>query len=522
MSRTLYQKYRPNTFSDVIGQAEIITILENSIKSNDIQNTYLFSGPRGTGKTSIAKIFARALNCTCDILLKGECDNCQYFKEVSEYDDIFELDAASNNGVEDIRNIIENCYFNPTRLKKKIYIIDEVHMLSKGAFNALLKTLEEPPVHVVFILATTEVNKIPATILSRCQRFDFKRVRNDVLKKHLSNIIELENIENENYDFKEIIDMSDGCVRDALSLLQKVITSESKINKELVLKRLNLLNIDEYDKLLELLLLKNSDKILKYFNELYENGLDEMGFIKSYQTYLKNKILEENNNDRNLIELVYKINDLENRAVYTSNLKNLIDVVFLDYCLIKKDVRKLENTLQKESMNIDTIKKPEYDSKKTNEVKKENKKTEDNYIENKQKETKKGKNNFDIDDIFGILKNATKDMRINVCKKFIKSGDELTIEKKRGLAKFFIDADVKAANQNSVIVTIDDSFVEAFNERKEDLLKIVKLEKMYILTKKEWINIRTSFLEKKEIKEPIDDNIVKTIEAKLGMDVEIL
>ena len=218
----IYRKYRPTNFDEVSGQKVVVDILKNAIKNDKLAHAYLFAGPRGTGKTSIAKILARTINCECDNTTNPceQCKSCINSKS-KECVDIIEIDAASNNGVDEIRELKSKINIVPSFLKYKIYIIDEVHMLSIGAFNALLKTLEEPPSHVIFILATTELQKIPTTILSRCQILEFKKISPKDMKDKISYICKTENIKIEDNAIDEIIDYSDGCMRDALSLLEK-------------------------------------------------------------------------------------------------------------------------------------------------------------------------------------------------------------------------------------------------------------------------------------------------------------
>ena len=216
--KALYRTYRPQVFSDVTGQDVVVQTLQNAIKNNKISHAYLFSGPRGTGKTSIARIFAKALNCS-NLQVNEPCDECLSCREISEgYNpDVIEIDAASNNGVDEIRDIREKVKFLPSGSKYKVYIIDEVHMLSGGAFNALLKTLEEPPKHAVFILATTEPQKLPATIISRCQRFEFKALSTQEINERLKQICELENVSITEEALNSISESAEGAMRDAIS-----------------------------------------------------------------------------------------------------------------------------------------------------------------------------------------------------------------------------------------------------------------------------------------------------------------
>src|SRR3990167_8442184 len=224
----LYHKYRPQKFADVIGQDHIVKTLSQQIVSNTLAHAYLFSGSRGLGKTTVSRLLAKAINCTSRVEGSAEpCEQCTMCIAItnSRSIDVIEIDAASNTGVDNVReNIIENVQFQPTQAKYKVFIIDEVHMLSTSSFNALLKTLEEPPSYVVFILATTELHKLPDTIMSRCQRFDFKRLSSGDLKKQLEKIAKLEGVSIEPEVIQKIIHKSDGCDRDAVSILDQLLS----------------------------------------------------------------------------------------------------------------------------------------------------------------------------------------------------------------------------------------------------------------------------------------------------------
>jgi DNA polymerase-3 subunit gamma/tau len=293
MSLSLYRKYRPLTFSDVIGQGHIVQTLSNAISHSRISHAYLFTGPRGTGKTTMARIFARAVNCQnpkgADPCL--ECDVCKNITEGRSLD-IFEIDAASNTGVDNIRELRENVKFPPSHAKFKVYIIDEVHMLSTGAFNALLKTLEEPPAHVIFILATTEIHKVPETIISRCQRYDFTRLSLEHIIEKLSTIAKNEKVSIEKDALEMIAIASEGGMRDAESLLSQVMALEDKkITAKEVEEILGTTKRQSLEAMVEYLLAKSADKAITLVNELSKDGYDLDVFNKSFLNYLRQVML---------------------------------------------------------------------------------------------------------------------------------------------------------------------------------------------------------------------------------------
>ncbi len=295
MSNTLYRKYRPQKFSEVIGQNHIVQTLSNAIKNNRIGQAYLFTGPRGTGKTTLARLFAKAVNCLSRQKADQDksvepCLKCEICKNISENRslDIIEIDAASNTGVDNIRELRETIKLPPTQAKYKVYIIDEVHMLSSGAFNALLKTLEEPPAHVIFILATTEIHKVPETIISRCQRFDFMRLSFENIIKKLAQIAKKEGISIEKNALEMIAVSAEGGMRDAESLLAQVIALEDKnITAKEVENILGTSNHGNTEKMAELLLDKNISGALELANDLTNDGHDLEVFNKSLLNYLR-------------------------------------------------------------------------------------------------------------------------------------------------------------------------------------------------------------------------------------------
>lgn len=295
--KAIYRKFRPNTFDDVLGQEHITTILKNQIKNNSIAHAYLFSGTRGTGKTSTARIFARAINCLSEDMPCNSCEICRGILEESVMD-IVEIDAASNNSVEDIRELRENSKYPPSNCKYKVYIIDEVHMLSKGAFNALLKVLEEPPEHLVFILATTEPDRLPATILSRCQRYDFKRVSVDNIVKNMRSIAEKIPIEIDDNALELIARNSDGAMRDALSILDQCLSfSEDKISYDYVISILGIVNNDLMFDIVDNIILGQTSELLNKLEHIVQDGIDIKQFIKDLILHFRNLMVAKISED---------------------------------------------------------------------------------------------------------------------------------------------------------------------------------------------------------------------------------
>ncbi|MCC8016338.1 MAG: DNA polymerase III subunit gamma/tau [Clostridiales bacterium] len=275
MYQVLYRKYRPKVFSDVYGQDHVTSTLINEIKENHISHAYLFTGSRGTGKTSCAKILAKAVNCEHNVNGEpcNECEICRGLDAGTIYD-VVEIDAASNNGVDNIRDLREEANYMPARGKYRVYIIDEAHMLSTGAFNALLKTLEEPPAHVIFILATTEVHKLPATILSRCQRFDFKRIRPETMAIRLKEVAGFENIKLSDEAAILISRIADGAMRDALSILDQCAGRSKDVDEKLVSEVAGIAGKESLYRLSKAVSGKNSAEALNIISDLYQNSFD--------------------------------------------------------------------------------------------------------------------------------------------------------------------------------------------------------------------------------------------------------
>lgn len=290
----LYRKFRPAEFGDVKGQDHIITTLQNQIKANRIGHAYLFCGTRGTGKTTVAKIFAKAVNCEhpVDGSPCGECEMCRSIAAGTSMN-VIEIDAASNNGVDNIREIKEEVTYRPTEGRYKVYIIDEVHMLSSGAFNALLKTLEEPPEYVIFILATTEVHKIPVTIMSRCQHYDFKRITIETISNRMLDLMAEEHVEVEDKAIRYIAKAADGSMRDALSLLDQCIAFYlgQKLTYDHVLEVLGAVDTDVFSQLLRNVIHRDVPKVLNTVEELVMQGRELTQLAADFTWYLRNLLL---------------------------------------------------------------------------------------------------------------------------------------------------------------------------------------------------------------------------------------
>ena len=355
----LYRKFRPSSFADVKGQDHIVTTLQNQIKADRIGHAYLFCGTRGTGKTTIAKILAKAVNCEhpVDGNPCGECDTCRAIAAGTSMN-VIEIDAASNNGVDNIREIRDEVAYSPAEGRYKVYIIDEVHMLSIGAFNALLKTLEEPPSYVIFILATTEAHKIPITILSRCQRYDFKRIDIETIASRLRDLMDQEQVDVEEKALRYIAKKADGSMRDALSLLDQCIAFYlgQKLTYDHVLEVLGAVDTDVFSKLLREILKNDIVSVISTLEELIMQGREIGQMVSDFTWYIRNLMLvksSENMEDvldvstENLRQLeeeaamvredtlmryIRVLSELSNQIRYSSSRRVLVEMAFMKLC----------------------------------------------------------------------------------------------------------------------------------------------------------------------------------------------
>lgn len=332
----LYRKWRPSEFEDVKGQEHIVTALTNQIKADRIGHAYLFCGTRGTGKTTIAKLFAKAVNCEhpIDGSPCNACPSCEAINHQTAMN-VIEIDAASNNGVDNIRDIKDEVQYSPTEGKYKVYIIDEVHMLSIGAFNALLKTLEEPPSYVIFILATTEVHKIPITILSRCQRYDFRRISIDTITGRLKDLMQREGIEAEEKALRYVAKAADGSMRDALSLLDQCIAFYlgQPITYQNVLEVLGTVDQEVFSQMLCAILERNVNYVLELLEEIVISGRELGQFITDFIWYLRNLLLLKNSTEESILEM-----SEENLKMLKEEAKKIEYTVLIRYIRILSDL----------------------------------------------------------------------------------------------------------------------------------------------------------------------------------------
>ena len=330
----LYRKFRPDNFHDVKGQEHIVTTLKNQIKAGRIGHAYLFTGTRGTGKTTVAKLMAKVVNCENPVD-GNPCNECRMCRGIASGTtmNVIEIDAASNNGVDNIREIVEEVRYSPTEGKYKVYIIDEVHMLSTGAFNALLKTIEEPPSYVIFILATTEVHKIPITILSRCQRYDFRRITIDIIAGRLSELMKAEDIEAEEKALRYIARMADGSMRDALSLLDQCISFYlgEKLTYDNVLNVLGAVDTQVFAELLGRIRTHEAASCIRLLEEIESGGRDLGQFIIDFIWYLRNLLLLKTTED--ISDMVIEIST-ENLAMLQKDAKGMEEQSLIRYIRI--------------------------------------------------------------------------------------------------------------------------------------------------------------------------------------------
>ena len=513
--QALYRKYRPKTFDDVYGQQIVVQTLKNVIKNNKLTHAYLFVGPRGTGKTSIAKIFAKTINCLHpeDGLSCEKCDIC-VSNNSNENVDIIEMDAASNNGVDEIREIRNHITLLPTVSKYKIYIIDEVHMLTTGAFNALLKTLEEPPEHIIFILATTEPHKIPLTIMSRCQSFEFKPIPVATIKERLKYICAQENINIDDKSLNLIAEESNGGLRDAVSMLDQLNAyADGNIKYEDVLLLNGRINDNEIEKFMTEMVNDDLNSVFTKIESWQEEGKNFIYICEDFIRFLRNELikfkLENNSNIVNLIgenktiEVIMILNKISNDMKISKDKKVLFDVTIINITNILKN---------KQMFGNDT-----YTSKN---IKIENKISEKVEIKEEKPQTvevpiKETKDYTLYDELMNIRLNNT----LGIADKTSKIEYENTVENlkndisdlnKLKIINLLDDTKITAGSKDGIILTTDSDNIlhdlydnmELLEESLESLLG--KKVKVCILLDELWNKKRIIYVEKIKNKEKID------------------
>ena len=513
--QALYRKYRPKTFDDVYGQQIVVQTLKNVIKNNKLTHAYLFVGPRGTGKTSIAKIFAKTINCLHpeDGLSCEKCDIC-ISNNSNENVDIIEMDAASNNGVDEIREIRNHITLLPTVSKYKIYIIDEVHMLTTGAFNALLKTLEEPPEHIIFILATTEPHKIPLTIMSRCQSFEFKPIPVATIKERLKYICAQENINIDDKSLNLIAEESNGGLRDAVSMLDQLNAyADGNIKYEDVLLLNGRINDDEIEKFMTEMVNDDLNSVFTKIESWQEEGKNFIYICEDFIRFLRNELikfkLENNSNIVNLIgenktiEVIMILNKISNDMKISKDKKVLFDVTIINITNILKNKQMFENdTYASKNIKIEnkTPEKVEIKEEKPQTVEVPIKETKDYTLYDELM-------NIRLNNTLGIADKKSKIEYENAVENLKNDISDLN---KLKIINLLDDTKITAGSKDGIILTTDSDNIlhdlydnmELLEESLESLLG--KKVKVCILLDELWNKKRIIYVEKIKNKEKID------------------
>lgn len=563
MYQALYRKYRPNTFDSVVGQNSIIKTLKNSVETGSFSHAYMFFGPRGVGKTTISKILARTVNCLSPKNGEccGKCSNCITSSQ-KDCVDIIEMDAASNNGVDEIRELKSNVMLVPSELKYKVYIIDEVHMLSIGAFNALLKTLEEPPKHVMFILATTDPQKVPETIVSRCQCFSFKRVLDNDLVSRLRHICDEEKVKIDDDVLKEIAISSEGGVRDALGALDKLISfKKDNITIDDFFELNDMITLSELRKFISFIFSSDISSLLSCINNYYVSGKNLVQVLSQVMYYLRNMLVDYYTNGQDVtydIEQITKLISLINEKMFdmkkSGNPKIYIEMMLLNFVdsigISKKQIISREINSNKDSDVSETI-------LKTGDKNESTANFENNVVEisgfsndNLLVEDFDGKNDetickiLNIDEIIKVRVNNTLAQADKAILKIEQKGFELlndyTFDQQIGyIVCALLDGKLRAASRDNVIISYDYDSVVSKNleiiDKIEDVYNKItnSNKKIAIISDDDWEKERENYIkviksggsytvvsEPKEVLEDLrKDDIIKSEAIDLFGDI---
>lgn len=536
----LYRAYRPQKFSEVVGQQHIIKTLQNAIKLNKVAHAYLFCGPRGTGKTTLAKIMAKALNCEHGPSIEP-CDECEICKGIQKgtISDVVEIDAASNNGADDIRSLIDSVKYLPSKGRCKVYIIDEVHMLSNAAFNALLKTLEEPPKHVIFILATTEPYKLPNTILSRCQRFDFQAITQEDILKRLQIVANAENIKMTNEAFSQIANAADGGMRDALSLFDQTIsyTTNSEITLDDVLAVSGNISYKMIIKLLQACLDGNGALALTLVDGILKEGKEVPRIINDIIMFLRDSLLYKNNvsldsalesQDKEfgnfckniskgvIYEWLNNLNESNSNMRFSNQKRAYLELALLkmsdtklneEYNLVDR-IKELENTIHMLSLNKPSDNSPknvvETKLPSKEEIKELRTATETVQIE----EFKENPLEVNIKEVEVIINSASKQLKLELQEIWSRIANDYA-----GVfeAQILVAGELVAVNEDSFIVVLNDlAFCNRLMryENYEKIMEILsgynsKIKEYICIPKAVWLKIKADYISKYTKENPI-------------------